>query len=218
MGSDIAAYDYCAFILLCIIVVYYFRTSVHGTNRVRIMAMIVVLTMAASVFDATRVRFASIREVSDIRFFAVNFGYLLLISSIPFMYLLYIVATTDTWHKLTKFKIEIVLCTIPMAVNVAILALNWTYPIAFEIGPDRTLTRHWGYYMIFFIFMLYGLIALAFLKKRVQRRPQKILRAFGTDYHGHGGTCDRCFGQRTSRCLLFCRCMCPGACSDKPES
>ena len=173
MGSDIAAYDYCAFILLCIIVVYYFRTSVHGTNRVRIMAMIVVLTMAASVFDATRVRFASIREVSDIRFFAVNFGYLLLISSIPFMYLLYIVATTDTWHKLTKFKIEIVLCTIPMAVNVAILALNWTYPIAFEIGPDRTLTRHWGYYMIFFIFVLYGLIALAFLKKNVYNVDRK---------------------------------------------
>jgi EAL domain-containing protein (putative c-di-GMP-specific phosphodiesterase class I)/GGDEF domain-containing protein len=154
-------------------VAYYFRTSVHGTNRVRIMAMIVVLTMAASVFDATRVRFASIREVSDIRFFAVNFGYLLLISSIPFMYLLYIVATTDTWHKLTKFKIEIVLCTIPMAVNVAILALNWTYPIAFEIGPDRTLTRHWGYYMIFFIFMLYGLIALAFLKKNVYNVDRK---------------------------------------------
>ncbi|MBE5850227.1 MAG: EAL domain-containing protein [Lachnospiraceae bacterium] len=173
MGSDIAAYDYCAFILLCIIVVYYFRTSVHGTNRVRIMAMIVVLTMAASVFDATRVRFASIREVSDIRFFAVNFGYLLLISSIPFMYLLYIVATTDTWHKLTKFKIEIVLCTIPMAVNVAILALNWTYPIAFEIGPGRTLIRHWGYYMVFFIFMLYGLIALAFLKKNVYRVDRK---------------------------------------------
>ncbi|MBQ8665730.1 MAG: EAL domain-containing protein [Lachnospiraceae bacterium] len=173
MGSDITAYDYCAFILLCIIVVYYFRTSVHGTNRVRIMAMIVVLTMAASVFDATRVRFASIREVSDIRFFAVNFGYLLLISSIPFMYLLYIVATTDTWHKLTKFKIEIVLCTIPMAVNVAILALNWTYPIAFEIGPDRTLTRHWGYYMIFFIFMLYGLIALAFLRKNVYNVDRK---------------------------------------------
>lgn len=173
MGSDIAAYDYCAFILLCIIVAYYFRTSVHGTNRVRIMAMIVVLTMAASVFDATRVRFASIREVSDIRFFAVNFGYLFLISSIPFMYLLYIVATTDTWHKLTKFKIEIVLCTIPMAVNVAILALNWTYPIAFEIGPDRTLTRHWGYYMIFFIFMLYGLIALAFLRKNVYNVDRK---------------------------------------------
>lgn len=173
MGSDIAAYDYCAFILLCIIVAYYFRTSVHGTNRVRIMAMIVVLTMAASVFDATRVRFASIREVSDIRFFAVNFGYLLLISSIPFMYLLYIVATTDTWHKLTKFKIEIVLCTIPLAVNVAILALNWTYPIAFEIGPDRTLTRHWGYYMIFFIFMLYGLIALAFLRKNVYNVDRK---------------------------------------------
>lgn len=167
MGSDIVAYDYCAFILLVIIVVYYFRTSVHGTHRVRIMAMIVSVTLAASAFDATRVRFALMKEVSDVRFFAVNFVYLLLISSIPLLYLLYIVATTDTWHKLTRFKIEIVLCAIPMAVNVAVLVINWFTPIAFEIGVGRVLIRHWGYYLVFIIFMLYVAISLGFLRKNV---------------------------------------------------
>lgn len=167
MGSDIAAYDYCAFILLVIIVAYYFRTSVHGTHRVRIMAMIVSVTMAASAFDATRVRIALMKEVSDVRFFAVNFVYLLLISSIPLLYLLYIVATTDTWHKLTRFKIEIVLCAIPMAVNVAVLVINWLTPIAFEIGAGRVLIRHWGYYLVFIIFMLYVAISLGFLRKNV---------------------------------------------------
>lgn len=167
MGSDIAAYDYCAFILLGIIVVYYFRTSVHGTHRVRIMAMIVSVTLAAAAFDATRVRFALMKEVSDVRFFAVNFVYLLLISSIPLLYLLYIVATTDTWHKLTRFKIEIVLCAIPMAVNVAVLVINWFTPIAFEIGVGRVLIRHWGYYLVFVVFMLYVAISLGFLRKNV---------------------------------------------------
>ena len=167
MGSDIAAYDYCAFILLVIIVVYYFRTSVHGTHRVRIMALIVLITLAASAFDATRVRFALIKEVSDVSFFAVNFVYLLLISSIPVLYLMYIVATTDTWHKLTRFKIEVVLCAIPMAVNIIVLVLNWYVPVAFEIGPERSLIRHWGYYLVFFVFMLYGVISQVFLKKNV---------------------------------------------------
>ena len=167
MGSDIAAYDYCAFILLVIIVAYYFRTSVHGTHRVRIMALIVLITLVASAFDATRVRFTLIKEVSDVRFFAVNFVYLLLISSIPVLYLMYIVATTDTWHKLTRFKIEVVLCAIPMAVNIIVLVLNWYVPVAFEIGPERNLIKHWGYYLVFFVFMLYGAISQVFLKKNV---------------------------------------------------
>ncbi len=167
MGSDIAAYDYCAFILLVIIVVYYFRTSVHDTNRVRIMAMIVIVTLAASVFDATRVRFAHIDGISDIRFFAVNFAYLSCISAIPPLYLLYIVATTDTWHKLTKLKIEVVLCAIPMVVNFTVLILNWFTPIAFETGPGREFIRLWGYYLVFFVFMLYVAISLSFLRKNV---------------------------------------------------
>ena len=71
IANDIVAYDYCAFVLLLIIVVYYFRTSVHGTYRARIMTLIVAVTMAASVCDATRVRFANLPQVSEARNFAV---------------------------------------------------------------------------------------------------------------------------------------------------
>ena len=65
--NDVVAYDYCAFVLLLIIVVYYFRTSVHGTYRVRIMTLIVSATMAAAACDATRVRFAGLGVVSDLQ-------------------------------------------------------------------------------------------------------------------------------------------------------
>ena len=57
MASDIVLYDYCAIVLLLIVVFYYFRTSVHGTYRARIMTLIVSVIIAASVCDATRVRY-----------------------------------------------------------------------------------------------------------------------------------------------------------------
>ncbi|MBR2530730.1 MAG: hypothetical protein IKE35_06885, partial [Lachnospiraceae bacterium] len=90
IANDIVTYDYCAFVLLLIIVVYYFRTSVHGTYRARIMTLIVMVTMAASVCDATRVRFANLPQVSEARNFAVNYAYLAFLSLITPLFLLYV--------------------------------------------------------------------------------------------------------------------------------
>ncbi len=74
MASDMVSYDYCAVVLLLIVAIYYFRTSVHGTYRVRIMTLIVSATAGAAACDATRVRFAGLAVVSDARFIFVNFA------------------------------------------------------------------------------------------------------------------------------------------------
>ena len=144
MGTDIVAYDYSAFVLLAIVGVYYARTSVHGTYRARIMAMIVVITIAASVCDATRVRFAGIDAVSRFRFVNVNFAYLLLLAFIPPLFLLYTLATTDTWHKLSAIKIKTVLCAVPLAAYVILLITNYFTPVVFEVAEDKTFIPHWG--------------------------------------------------------------------------
>ena len=89
--NDVVAYDYCAFVLLLIIVVYYFRTSVHGTYRARIMTLIVAVTIAASVCDATRVRFANLPRVSQSRYFFVNYAYLMFLSFITPLFLMYVI-------------------------------------------------------------------------------------------------------------------------------
>ena len=62
MGTDVVIYDYCAFMLLLVIGVYYLRTSVRGTYRAVIMTAIVAITMAAAVCDAARVRFAGLED------------------------------------------------------------------------------------------------------------------------------------------------------------
>ncbi len=168
MGHDVAAYDYCALILLLVIVVYYFRTSVHGTYRVRIMTLIVTATIFTAACDATRVRFASVGEVSDFRFINVNFAYYLILSVIPPLFLLYTLATTDTWHKLSGLRIKTFLCIVPILINVVLLVVNFYSPVVFEIGPDRELLKHWGFYLGILIFVVYMLITGVFVRKYVR--------------------------------------------------
>ena len=168
MGNDVAAYDYCAFILLLIVLLNYIRTSVHATNRGRIFTAIVIVTMAASVCDATMVRFAGLSVVSAFRFLNVTFAYMMLLSLLPPLYLLYVVATTDTWHRLTKHKIRIVLCTVPIVLCALVLLTNFFVPIAFEIGQDKTLIPGWGYYFVYFVFLLYLALTLAYISRYVK--------------------------------------------------
>ena len=169
MGTDIATYDYCAFILLVITAVYYLRSTVRGTYRARIMAVIGICTVAATVCDATRVRFASIESVSDLRFLAVNFAYMLFLSFIPPLFLVYVLATTDMWHKVTRIWIRAILCAVPEAVYIPVLLMNFFRPVAFEVSHEagKELIYHWGYYLGHFVFIIYIAVIVFFIKKNV---------------------------------------------------
>ena len=175
MGIDLAAYDYCAFILLVITAVYYLRSTVRGTYRARVMALIGLCTVAAAVCDATRVRFASIEGISDLRFINVNFAYLLFLSFIPPLFLVYVLATTDMWHKITRIWIRAILCAIPEAVYVPVLIINFFRPIAFEVSHEagKDLIYHGGYYLGHFVFIIYIAIIVYFIKKNVWPIDQK---------------------------------------------
>ena len=175
MGNDVVAYDYCAFILLVITGFYYMRTTVRGTHRVRIMALIGLCTIAASMADATRVRFAAIDGVSDIRFINANMVYLLFLSVIPPLFLVYVLAATDMWHKLTMIWLKVFLCAIPEAVNIPILLMNFFRPVAFEVSNEggKHLIYHWGYYLGHFIFIIYIVIIIFFIRRNVKPIDRK---------------------------------------------
>lgn len=173
MITEVAAYDYCAFILLVIIFLYYFRANTRSTRRERIMTVIGAITMAASLLDAVIVHFAKGGMISYAGFMAANSLYLLLISSVPPLYLLYILATTDTWHKLKRFGTDIILYMLPITIFAATLVVNLFNPIAFEIGEGGLLIRHGGYYMVFLVFIVYVALSIAFLRQNVYRVDRK---------------------------------------------
>ena len=167
MGNDVASYDYCALALLFIIVVYYFRTTVRGTYRAMVMSLIVFATMAAAACDATRVRFAGLDVVSDFRFLNVNFAYFLSLAFIPFLFLIYVLATTDMWHKITMLWMHVVMCILPMLAYVSVLVINFFYPVAFRVVPGKDLALYAGYYLGYIVFVLYMFITFMFVKRNV---------------------------------------------------
>ncbi|MBO4904018.1 MAG: EAL domain-containing protein [Lachnospiraceae bacterium] len=167
MSTDIATYDYCAFILLLVVMIHHLRTSVHGTYRARIMTLIILCTLAASVCDATAVRFAGVESVSDFRYLNINAIYLLILVFIPLLFLLYILASTDMWHRLDRSVKKSSACFIPIAVYISMFVCNYFYPVIFEIGPDKMLIRHWGYYYTYFIFFFYIVLSAVFIRKYV---------------------------------------------------
>ncbi len=173
MANDIAAYDYCALILLFVIVVYYFRTSVHGTYRVRIMTIIVWAAIGAAACDATRIRFSALGTVNEFRLINVNVIYYLLLSLVPPLFLLYSIATTDTWHKFSKVRIRSFLCMIPILINIGLLICNFFKPVVFGIAADRSLDKHWGYAVGLIIFGFYMALTGWFIKQYVRPIDRK---------------------------------------------
>ena len=127
MGSDVAVYDYCAFTLLMITGIYYFRSKVHRSYRGIILAVIVAVTAAASLCDATRVRFAGTDTVSDMRYLNITIIYYLFLAYIPPLYLLYVIADTDTWHIIREYRFRIVLCILPIAVITSMLMITYRF-------------------------------------------------------------------------------------------
>ncbi|MCR5473901.1 MAG: EAL domain-containing protein [Lachnospiraceae bacterium] len=178
MAAHIVAYDYCAFILLMIIAYYYFRSGIKGSYRGAILALIIAVTVAASVCDATRVRFAAPDIGSDRRFFMVNSAYYLFFSIIPPLYLLYIIADLDLWHVLRGFLHRVVFWFAPSVAYIVILTVNFFYPAAFSVMPGRDLEPHWGYYVGQMLYILYNLLTVWFLGRFVKPIDTKRYRVF----------------------------------------
>ncbi len=161
MGSQVAAYDFCAIIILAVIAAFYFRMSVHGTSRAHIMTALVAATIASSVFDSVRIGLAGYEAVSETVLIAVDFAFYLFVATIPFFYFMYAIASSNMWHKLPKLKTDIALIASPVAVNVAVLVAGLFVPVSFER------------YLIFIIFAIYILMALLFLCINIYRVDRK---------------------------------------------
>ncbi|MBR6159972.1 MAG: hypothetical protein IKQ40_06675, partial [Lachnospiraceae bacterium] len=176
MASHIAAYDYCAFILLLIITFYYLPKRISGNYRGIVLALIIFVTGAASVCDATRVRFAAKPDVSDLRFLNVNFAYYMFFSVIPLLYLVYIIAVTDTWHIIRKIRKRAVMSVVPCIVFCIMLVANFFYPVVFSVGPGKELILHFGFYLEQLLFILYNLLTVWFLGKFIDPIDHKRYR------------------------------------------
>lgn len=163
MVGDIVYYDYCAFILLMIAAVYYCRTNVRGTLRAYIMTAIVTVTILGSVADVLRVYTLDAYRVPKFVKITLNTFYFWDILFIAPLYILYIIATMDVWHKLAERKFICILTTIPVILCFFLTLVNFSYPIIFSIEDGGGIEFLPGYYFFEGCIVFYMIIGGAYI-------------------------------------------------------
>lgn len=175
MNGAIVYYDYCAFILLLIVGLYFFRTNVRGTLRVYIMTVIVTVTLLGSVFDVLRVYTEPVSEVPRMAKFLFHTFYFWDIMFISPLYILYIVATTDTWHKLAQKKLLFILSCIPAILSFVVTIVNFYFPLVFTLDSEGVISYKAGYAFIAGCIIAYMLIGIGYIKSNKANMDRKRL-------------------------------------------
>ena len=165
MDGAIVYYDYCAFILLCIVGIYFFRTSVHGTIRAYIMTTIVFSTFFGSIVDVVRVYITPLNTVPRLVKFLFHTFYFWDIMFISPLFLLYIIATTDTWHIAFKNKIVAVLLAIPVSVSFVGSIVNFFVPVGFVLNEAGDILYLYGYYCMIISIIFYMVLGLIYINR-----------------------------------------------------
>lgn len=163
MNFAVVYYDYCAFILLCIVGIYFFRTSVHGTIRAYIMTAIVFLTFIGSIFDAVRIYTSWMSDVSRLAKFLFHTFYFWSIMFISPLFLMYIIAITDTWHKVFSREVLTTIAIIPAGMCFVGSILNFFMPISFVLESSGNIIYKPGYYLMVCCIVFYMVLALVYL-------------------------------------------------------
>lgn len=165
MNGAIVYYDYCAFILLCIVGLYFFRTNVHGTIRAYIMTTIVFATFFGAIFDVLRIYTASFDSVPRLAKFLFHTFYFWDIMYLSPLFVLYIIATMDTWHRVAAKKFLAFLSLIPAAVCFVGSLINFFCPIVFTIDSAGEITYEPGYYFMAGCIVFYMIIGIIYISR-----------------------------------------------------
>jgi len=104
--------------------------------------------------------------------------YLLLHAFITPLYILYLVAQTDTWHKLNKSKAQKLLLFLPCLLIVAAFVMNPSRHIIFYLDEEDVYTRGSHFlllYVVVLIYVVYGISYLYFYRKLFSKRRYTAL-------------------------------------------
>lgn len=171
--EKITYFDYCAFIILVILLIStIFRRMTKGRLNRYFFAMLAVSVLSV---------LADIAAINLDKMGAGNVGakhiahtlYLFFHNLTTPLYILYLVAQTDTWHKLDQSKIQKVLLTLPLCVVTLALAINPFRNIVFYLDRNDYYTRGSCFLLLYvaaFIYIVYGVTYIYYYRKLFSKR------------------------------------------------
>ncbi|MGN0153693.1 MAG: EAL domain-containing protein [Lachnospiraceae bacterium] len=177
MGK-IIYFDYCALIILVILFIStIFRRMTKG--RLNHCFFVLLLVSVLSVLaDIAAVNLDKMGAGYITAKYVAHTAYLLLHNLTPAFYIIYLVAQTDTWHRLKQSRIQKVLLWLPFLVEVAALAMNPVYHMVFYLDGNDTYTRG-SYFLLLYvvvgIYIMFGFLYIYHYRRLFSKRRYAAL-------------------------------------------
>lgn len=178
--EKITYFDYCAFIILIILLVStIFRRMTKGKLNRYFFAMLVVSILsviadiAAINLDKMGVGYVTAKYIAHTM-------YLLLHTLITPLYILYLVAQTDTWHRLNSSRAQRIVLFVPFLVVLAALIINLFRHIIFYLDGNDYYTRGSHFLLLYaaaVIYIIYGIFYICHYRKLFSKRRYTALVA-----------------------------------------
>ena len=157
-------FDIASIVIMIVVLIYQAHHANMENTRRRIFLVVILSALAAAVISVMTVTLASAGLCGMTTILWANVIVFILKESVAPFYCVYVVATTDTFHKLKKNKLKTALCILPYGIMVLCLLINGINNFVFTVRPDGTIVKGGGYLVLFICEIAYGIISVAYIR------------------------------------------------------
>lgn len=148
-------FDYCALIILIILLIStVFRKMIRGRVN-RCYLLMIAVSFITVLADIYTVHLDLLGDGNITTKYIIHTVYLLFHNLTPYIYILYLVAQTDTWHKFKRMYLRNAVLVLSFFIIVVALFINLFYPVIFYFDEKCAYTR--GNYFL----LLYASVVVA---------------------------------------------------------
>ncbi len=171
------AFDIASLIMLSVLfVTVIIRKMTKGTSN-RLFLLQIILVAVSTSFDIFAV---TLDNYNSQNFFALNFahmGYLTVHNVHPFVHMLFVISLTDTWHKVFRNPVKIILFALPYGLNFFLIVTNPFTHLMFTV--DNGYTHGMLFHVLYVCIVPYiALNILYVIQYRVLFNRRKIFSLF----------------------------------------
>lgn len=163
MGETVIYFDYsAAFILSMLLISCVFRRMLRGRVN-RDFFYVVLVAFFTTLIDIIAITLDNGGRGNYELKMIFHTLYLLLHSLNTPLYLIYLIDTTDTWHKLIHRKLTLWILFAPFALVVVFLIVNFFTPVVFYFSSNGAYQRGEDFFVVYCVAAIYFAIALWYL-------------------------------------------------------
>lgn len=160
MGKSISL-DIAALVILTILLIScVFRKMTSGISN-RIFLIIILITIAATVFDITAVTMDNAQSTQISALYTAHAGYLITHYLTAPLHLLFVISLTDTWHKLKQNIAFQVVLVLPLAAVLIAFVVNAGNHLVFSV--DNGYTRGPLFSLMYITTIMYVVFDIAYI-------------------------------------------------------